>query len=78
MPNLSASDKYELEKLIDKAGPASVAYEIGAIAFEKSEHIIANYQDRSLTSYWNRIGTLFDNLSATIDTTNKRYGISRR
>ena len=77
MPNLSESDKYELEKLIDKAGPASVAYALGVIAFEKAEHVATNWQDGSLTSYWNRIGRLFDGLSSTIDTTNKRYGLRR-
>lgn len=45
-----------LEQLIDAYGLPRILAELGAIAYAKAEHIQTNWQDRTLSRQWSRLG----------------------
>ena len=52
------SDRYndELEEMVDTIGLAKVLDMLSDIAYEKAEHIRANWQDASTARVWQRAG----------------------
>jgi hypothetical protein len=52
------SDRYndELEEMVDAVGLAKVLDMLSDIAYEKAEHIRANWQDRDTACVWRKAG----------------------
>ena len=48
-----------LEKLVDAHGIRKVAFELGVVCNEKSEHIKVNWQDENLSRDWDHIAEQF-------------------
>lgn len=45
----------QLERIIDTFGVASLTAQLSDIAYEKAEHIRANWQDEPLAKAWERL-----------------------
>lgn len=59
----------QLELMIDSEGLTSILEQITEICHEKADHILTNYQDRSLAAAWTRNAELIDKLTTRIEPT---------
>lgn len=65
--DLFKSNRDELEALIDSCGLASVVDALATICFEKSEHLQANWQDKSSAKVWERAGKRLQSAAANLE-----------
>lgn len=66
MTQLLASERGDLEQLIDAHGLESVLSALCEICGEKAEHALSTWQDRGLARRWGKRGTALDRASAKI------------
>lgn len=59
-----AGSKDIYEQLIDKYGLQNVLADLSVTCYEKSEHILTNWQDRALARKWVRAGQAIDRCSS--------------
>jgi hypothetical protein len=52
----------QMEKLLDVMGMESFLETLEQIAYEKSEHLMTNWQDKALAQVWNRVAMHVDKL----------------
>ena len=64
---MTPSQLEALEVLIDQHGIAEVLGQIAAIANDKAEHILANYDDENLSDEWEAVADEIDALADMID-----------
>ena len=78
MSPLSGIDIQTLEQIIDRVGLAELADSIARIAYEKAEHVQANWQDANLARVWNRVGRRFDKLVPSLELVDETIGLKKR
>lgn len=53
---LSDSELLELEAMVDRTALSEVVLALAGLAYDKADHISANWQDEGLATVWHRAG----------------------
>lgn len=59
-------DEIILERMIDRYGYVAVLDAMSRISYEKSEHILHNWQDTKLSKQWHHIGNVTEKFLITL------------
>jgi hypothetical protein len=62
--SMSSAQQAQLEDLVDACGLALVLGALGNICAAKSDHVLTNWQDRSLADAWMKAMTVCDTASS--------------
>jgi hypothetical protein len=61
--------KYQIEEIMDKTSIQELTEMITEICFEKSQHVLENWQDKNLSKIWEKNGTKFNALLCNLEKT---------
>ena len=56
-----------LESLIDRHTLKNILWDLSNVCYEKANHTLANWQNKSLSRKWTHLGSTFDQLSSKLE-----------